>query len=264
MPELPEVELFRKQVEDCCLNRRIKQVEVKNKKILHGKLQAKEVESLLRGRKFHSTRRRGKWLFLKLDDGNWFVMHFGMTGSPECFQEMSEEPKYDRFLIAFEDGRFLCLDDPRLLGRVDFTKSTADFIKRKKLGADALEMSLEDFQEALRGRTGKVKSVLMNQEVIAGVGNIYSDEILFQVGLHPLTPIDKLTGEEIEDLFQEMKRVLEKSIEVQTDFKKLPPNFLLRQRKRGGRCPGGGGHLETVKVGGRTAYYCPKRQKLRT
>ncbi len=263
MPELPEVELFRKQLEDCCLNRRVRRAEVKNEKILQGKIKEDEIESYLQGRKFLSIKRRGKWLFLRTDDGNWLVMHFGMTGSPECFKDMKDEPKYDRFLISFEDGQFLCLDDPRLLGRVGFTKSASEFIKRKGLGVDALEMSLEDFKDALEGRTGKIKSVLMNQAVIAGVGNIYSDEILFQAGVHPLTPVDRLTNEELEDLFNETKQVLEKSVEVQTDFKKLPPNFLLRHRKRGGRCPGSEGHLETVKVGGRTAYYCPKRQKLR-
>lgn len=109
-----------------------------------------------------------------------------------------------------------------------------------------------------------MKSVLIDQTAIAGIGNIYSDEILFQAGIHPQARADRLDPDASERLFRQVKRVLETAVECSAGGElapnTLPGSFLLRQRRKGGRCPRCSGEIRTIKFSGRTAYYCPHCQ----
>src|SRR5215207_1423235 len=226
MPELPDVEVFKRYVNSTSLHQKIESVEVHNSKVL-GSVSASKLQSTLKGRMFESTRRHGKNLFVELDDGGWLLMHFGMTGRLKYCKDMDQDPPHDRFLISFENQYHLAFDCQRLLGNVDLIGDLEKFIGEKKLGPDLLELDSVSFRGRFGGRKGAVKSALMNQQAVAGVGNIYSDEILFQARIHPGTRIERLDDAALEKLFRETRRVLKAAIERGADPQKLPNSFLL-------------------------------------
>jgi formamidopyrimidine-DNA glycosylase len=259
MPELPDVEVFRRYVNSTSLHQNIELVEVRNGKILGG-VSALKLQSTLKGRRFESTRRHGKNLFVGLDGGGWLLMHFGMTGRLKYFKDMDQDPPHDRFLISFENRYHLAFDCQRMFGKVDLIEDLEEFVREKKLGPDPLELNSSSFRERFEGRKGSVKSALMNQQVVAGVGNIYSDEILFQAHLYPGTRIERLDDAALEKLFQETRRVLKTAIERGANPQMIPDHFLLSHRREGEKCPRGNGEIRKIKAAGRTAYYCPACQ----
>jgi formamidopyrimidine-DNA glycosylase len=256
MPELPDVEVFKRYVNATSLHQKIESVEVRTGKIL-GVVSARKLQSTLKGQRFLSTRRRGKNLFVELDDGGWLLMHFGMTGGLKYFKDMDQDPPHDRFLISFENQYHLAFDCQRMFGKVDLIEDLEEFIREKKLGPDLLELDCVSFRRCFEGKKGTVKSALMNQQVVAGVGNIYSDEILFQARVHPGTGIERLDDAALERLFRETRRVLETAIEQGADPQKLPDSFLLSHRREGEKCPRGNSEIRKITAAGRTAYYCP-------
>jgi formamidopyrimidine-DNA glycosylase len=256
MPELPDLEVARRYLNSTSLHQKIASVDVRNEKIL-GDASASELQSALEGRSFDSTRRHGKNLFVGLDGGGWMLMHFGMTGSLRYFRDMDRDPPHDRFLISFEDGYHLALDDVRIFGKVDLVEDPDEFIREKKLGPDPLALDATSFRERFEGRRGGVKAALMNQQVVAGIGNIYSDEILFQVRLHPRADVRRLDVATLEELHGQTLWVLETSIERGANPQRLPEPFLLSHRREGEECPRGNGEIQKTSAAGRTAYYCP-------
>lgn len=193
-------------------------------------------------------------------------MHFGMNGSLRHFEAGEDDPPYDRLRIDFADGHHLAYINPRLLGRVGLARDLAEFITAERLGHDALDphFDLTAFDGALAGRKRDVKSVLMDQEVVAGIGNLYSDEILFQACLNPRMRSDGLDPATRERLFRQIKGVLETAITcgagTERFIDRLPRSFLIPHRQEGARCPWCGGEIATAKFSGRTAYYCPRCQ----
>jgi formamidopyrimidine-DNA glycosylase len=140
------------------------------------------------------------------------------------------------------------------------------FVAAERLGPDALDphFDLAAFERALAGRKRDVKSLLMDQEVVAGIGNIYSDEILFQAGINPRTPCGRLDAQARQHLFDRIKAVLETAITsgagAERLVDRLPGSFLTPHREKGGRCPRCGGEVASAKFSGRTAYFCPRCQ----
>jgi formamidopyrimidine-DNA glycosylase len=260
LPELLDVEAFRQYVDATSLHKSIEKVEVKSSEIL-GNVSAQELQARLAGRKLQFTRRYGKYLFVHVVNDIWLTLHFGMTGRLKYFKNIEEEPAHDRLLISFANGFHLAYDCQRKLGEVSLAENVENFIKEKDLGPDALELDFKTFKKILKGRRGTVKYTLMNQHIMAGIGNVYSDEILFQAGIHPTTKVNKLDEEMLKRLFEEMKNVLRTAINCQADSENLPDHYLLPHRSKGGRCPRCYSELERIKVSGRTAYYCPKHQE---
>jgi formamidopyrimidine-DNA glycosylase len=215
------------------------------------------------GRSFESTRRHGKWLFARLDgeDERFFVFHFGMTSGLKYFMDIKDEPDYTRALFHFANGYQLAYTSQRKLGELEVIDSVEGFIEEKELGPAALDpdFDLDSFKEAVASRRAMAKTTLMDQAIIAGIGNVYSDEILFQAGIHPRTKINELDEDEIETLFQTMKDVLKTAIEHQAQPDQFPEDYITAHRHEGGHCPRCGAGLEKVKVGSRHAYYCPNR-----
>jgi formamidopyrimidine-DNA glycosylase len=259
MPELPDLEVARRYVNSTSLHQSIASVEVRERRIL-GVASARELQSAMEGCSFYSTRRHGKNLFVGLDGGGWMLVHFGMTGRLRYFRDMDEDTTHDRFLISFEDGYHLAFDDARMFGKVDLVEDPDEFIREKKLGPDPLTLDANSFRERFEGRRGGVKAALMNQQIVAGVGNIYSDEILFQVRLHPRAQIQRLEGTTLEVLHGQTLRVLETAIERGAYPQELPDSFLLSHRREGEECPRGNGEIRKTNAAGRTAYYCPACQ----
>lgn len=258
MPELPEVETFKRYIERTSLERPIARAEVKNRIIVKG-ADPHEIIRAVEGSEFLSARRHGKQLFLELSRGKWLTWHFGMTGEPVYFERREEEPRFDRFLFVFEHG-FLAFDDPRMLGRIGVVEEPEELIMRKRLGPDALAITEGEFVASFSAARGAAKSALMDQHRLAGVGNIYADEVLFQCRLDPRADLRSLDDSDLRCLHRAMRRVLRKSIEVGTDFSRLPRTYLLHYRKKGARCPKCGGTMDTMTLGGRTAYFCPACQ----
>src|SRR5215207_5968721 len=188
MPELPDVEAFKRYMDATSLHQKIRFVGVRSEKIL-GDFSARTLQSTLKGRTFESTRRHGKNLFAGLDGGGWMLMHFGMTGRLTYFKDPDEEPLHSRLLFAFDNDNHLAFVCQRMFGKVDLIEDPEEFAREKGLGPDALDLDGGSFRERLNGTRGGVKATLMNQKILAGIGNIYSDEILFQARLHPRTSV---------------------------------------------------------------------------
>ncbi|NYB52598.1 MAG: Fpg/Nei family DNA glycosylase [Methanobacteriaceae archaeon] len=260
MPELPSVEIFKKYFNGTCLHKTIKDVEVFSPEILVD-ISSEDMLRSLKGHKFTGSHRYGKYLFAKLDQNLFLIIHFGMTGYL-YYGDTEESSAHPRMNIYFKNGTLLTFDDARKFGKLGLTTDPGEFIKMKKLGPDALNVSLDRFQEIFNGRKGMIKPLLMNQQVIAGIGNLYADEILYQSAIHPLTHANRLDESEWEILYLKTKQVLKKAIEYQDKTQSLPESYLLPHRHPGGQCPEGG-DLEIIKVGGRTTFLCPHRQKIK-
>jgi formamidopyrimidine-DNA glycosylase len=261
MPELPEVASFRKYFERTSLKKKIAFVQVKDPRIVR-EISSAELEKELTGQTFLSSRQHGKYMFAETDSGKWLVLHFGMTGFLHYFENREEDPAYDRFVIGFKNNGFLAYVNQRMLGWIGLTRDPEEIVKQKGLGPAVLDNRFDFalFMKNLSGRKGEIKPTLMDQALVAGVGNIYSDEILFQARIHPKTKVNALDENKLRDIFHKMKEVLQTAVDRDADTEKFPEKYLLRNRKKGAECPVSGDKLETMKVAGRTAYFCPRCQ----
>jgi formamidopyrimidine-DNA glycosylase len=262
MPELPDVEVFRKYLDKMALHQSIEKVEVFAKDILNN-ISQKQLQSQLEGRQFESTARHGKYLFANLGDNSWIVFHFGMTGYFDYFKDGDRAPRHTRALFSFDNGYYLAFVLQRKLGKITLAKDIDSFLKKQGLGPDALDgnFDVKTFKEAMKGTKRNIKPALMNQERMAGIGNIYADEILFQARQNPKIEAGKLSDQELEKLFRKTKEVLRTAIDSQANPEKMPEHYLLSHREKGSKCPVCGGNLKSEKISGRTSYYCPDCQR---
>jgi formamidopyrimidine-DNA glycosylase len=260
MPELPDVEVFKRYFDATSLHQEIEGVEVGSTRVLRGTSQSGLAEGL-KDRSFVSTNRHGKYLLAHFDNRLVMVLHFGMTGYLKYFKQTEKDPLHDRLMITFANGFHLAYDSQRKLGEIRLIGDEDDFIHRqKRLGPDALRVPLPDFRDILSASRAAIKSALMNQQRLAGIGNVYSDEILFQAGIHPGTKARDLDEKILEKLFESMEDVLEKAIALRADPKEFPGSFIIPHRDGDGKCPRCSVPLQSEKTAGRTAYFCPKCQ----
>jgi formamidopyrimidine-DNA glycosylase len=183
-----------------------------------------------------------------------------MSGDLEYLTSIKDEPTHSRILFILEKNHALSYISQRMFGRVDLTSRIDIFIGKKKLGPDAYYMNFEQFIDALKKRTAYAKSILMNQSVFAGIGNIYSDEILFKAGIHPKTKINKLDEAKLKVLFKLIKQVFEFGIKKKGDLSTYPSNCLIPHRKKNETCPRCGHEIERYEISGRHGFYCPHCQ----
>jgi formamidopyrimidine-DNA glycosylase len=223
VPELPDVAVFKQYLDSTALHQRIAHVEVRDRRIL-GEISARDLERALRSHCLDSTHRHGKYLFARISEGaGWLVLHFGMTGSLGYFKgEEGENAAHRVLAFVFEDGYRLVYNSKRKLGTVDLTDHPNRFVERKHLGPDALALDLPAFQQCLQSRRGAIESLLTNQSVMAGLGNVYTDEVLFHSGIHPKRSVASLGGPEVRRLFENLQEILRKTIEAQADPARLP------------------------------------------
>ena len=258
MPELPDVETFRRRLTHNGLHREIGRVEVRDPSLLHG-VRRDRLRRVLRGSELTTTRRHGKHLFAKADKA-WLVEHFGMTGYLLPTADRDTLPEHTRFVLHFTDGRSLALVDHCRLGSVGLVDDPDRFVADEQLGPDALEVTEAELGELLAERRGGLKSALMDQRLLAGIGNIYSDEILFQSRLHPKQSAGDLDEAARRRLHRQVRRVLRTAIDRQADPRRLPRSWLLRHREDGAPCPRGNGRVRRLTPHGRGAFYCPACQ----
>lgn len=262
MPELPDIETFKHYLDDTSLRQKITSTTVTKARILEG-VSSAQLARALKHSIFCATRRHGKYLAVALEDGRQLVLHFGMTGYLQYVQADEPDSRYARLIVTFDNGHRLDYDNKRMLGRVRLVDDFDRLIETLELGPDALAISAKDFDERLGAHTGAIKSTLMNQAIVAGLGNTYTDEILFQARIHPATPVGLLSGAERKTIYRMMLKVLHKAIEVETERARLPRSYITPHRRAGAPCPRRNGTIHQTRVGGRSAYYCPSCQPRR-
>ena len=260
MPELPDVETFKRYLDATSLHQRISGVDVESAYVLKG-VSGRELAYRLKGRRFESSRRHGKHLFVRADGELWLRLHFGMTGSLQYFKCEEQASKHTRVLFVFASTHCLAFEDQRKFGEVGMVKDVDEFLKKRALGPDALDVSLSVFREIFEKHRGAVKAILLNQKLIAGIGNIYADEILFRARLHPATEISRLGDKAVRKLFRATHYILRKAIAANADADQMPKSWLLPHRGKRGKCPRCGCELKSSRIGGRTAWFCGNCQK---
>jgi len=257
VPELPDVEEFRRELADALPGRRIRGVQVRDPGILRNATAA-ALARRLDGHRFDHPRRHGKWLMLPTD-GPTLLVHSGMTGHPHYAADGAEREPYERLVIALDRGE-LHYADLRKLGGVWLADTDEDVAHvTGPLGPDALGLGLPAFRDALRGRSGRLKPTLMDQSVIAGLGNLLTDEICWRARIAPTRPIPELDADDVKHLHAAMARVLRTSVR----HGRVPrlPRWLTGVRDEPDpSCPRCGTRLVRARVGGRTSLWCPRCQ----
>ena len=270
MPELPEVETYRRYLEETSLQQVIEAIDVEDHKLLTTDY-ATLTENLI-GRSFVGTRRVGKNLFVLTDKKNVIVrMHFGMTGDLAYYHSSLDRPRHARIVFYFRGGYNLGFVCPRKFERVGLVENINDFLKSKKIAADGLEISAEDLSKNLRKRKSTIKPVLLDQSTVAGIGNWIVDEVLFQAKIHPERLSNSLNDTEIMAIHTAIGFVLKTAIEHEANYALFPTNFLIHTREwaasphndpeRHKLCPCGLAVVAQSRVGGRATYFCPICQK---
>jgi formamidopyrimidine-DNA glycosylase len=261
MPELPDVEVFKQYVNATSLHQKIQTVPINETRVLID-ISQQTLQRRLKGRKLQATARHGKHLFMQTGPNSWLRLHFGMTGFVRYYKRSSRQPKHVCLRLDFSNGYHLAYDSQRLLGQIGWTSDPDAFVQDHKLGPDALkDLGWQAFKQLLSGKRGSIKSALMNQNTIAGVGNIYSDEILFQARIDPRTQVRNLENGRLKALYETMHQVLRDAIEYRADPQKFPGHFLTPCRDEGKRCPRCSGSLKKITISGRSSYICPDCQK---
>jgi formamidopyrimidine-DNA glycosylase len=266
MPELPEVEGYRRYLEATSLHQSIENLDVEDTKLLT--TDQIILAEALHGAEFTGTRRMGKNLFIYTSKPDVILrMHFGMTGDLEYYHSSLDRPRHARIVFYFRGGFNLGFICPRKFERIGLVENVDTFLKSKKIGKDALEITLEEFAPNLTKRKTATKSALLNQSVAAGVGNWIADELLYQARIHPEKPANTLSPAEVEALWEATGTVLRKAIEKEARYADFPASYLIHARawdtspyedeNQHLLCPRDQSTIEIIKVGGRTTYFCP-------
>ena len=243
MPELPEIETIRRQ------------------------LFRKIIGKKLNGRKIVNIRRRAKILMIDFENGHSLLFHLKLTGQIIFNGKLSP---HTRKIFKFDDGSRLIFNDVRKFGWWKEVKDTKKI--EKEFGPEALEISAKTFKNLLKGRPkAKIKTLLMDQKFIAGIGNIYSDEILFVSRVRPLRLAKTLSGKEIQQIFKNIKKILKAAIKSHgsssqdyLDAYGRKGNYIKYHkvyRKEGEHCSRCGAKIKRIKMSGRSAHFCPQCQK---
>lgn len=262
MPELPDVEIFKRYLDATALRKKIKGSNVHDADLLDG-VSRQKLQRRLHGERFRDTHRHGKFLFARFGASDWLILHFGMTGFLKYHKNSDDTPDHTRLTIDFANGYHLAYSCQRKLGKISHTDSVDHFIENQGLGPDCYSdrFSFEAFTQALGHRSGAVKSSLMNQNRMAGLGNIYSDEILYQTGIHPESAVTRIDEETRRTLYRAMRRIVRVAIDRRVTPEDFPRNYLIRHREEGAGCPRCGGTITRMKISGRSAYVCPYHQE---
>jgi formamidopyrimidine-DNA glycosylase len=218
MPELPEVEVIRRDLEKEVVGKKIKTVEVTGTRSVRRHRNKKEFIGLLEGRKITAVQRRGKYLVLRLDDPEAVVVHLGMSGQLLRAKSAREKaPKHTHVVITFTQGGLLRFVDPRTFGEMfvaTYEELDEQVEELAHLGLDPLETALswELFGRMLAEKKMRLKNLLMDQKFIAGIGNVYSDEILFEAGLKWDRMSDSLSQQEVRRLYRAIVETLQEAV----------------------------------------------------
>ena len=279
MPELPEVETIRTQLQKLMAGKKIAKVEVSLPKMV--KLPLAKFRKIVIGAVVKNVKRRAKILIFELSNDWSILTHLKLSGRL-IFRKKNEklEPedaKWNHLIYYFNDGSRLFHNDLRQFGYVKLVKTEEfeDFFKKEKLGPEPLnkEFTLNEFLTILeRKPKARIKQFLMNQQNIAGIGNIYSDETLFFAGIHPLRKVGDLKSAEIKKIFSGIKKILLEalklkgsSVDLYLDVSGREGGYVPKLKvygREGKKCFNCGTIVKRIKIGGRSAHFCPNCQKI--
>jgi formamidopyrimidine-DNA glycosylase len=278
--ELPEVEVMRRDLEKDVVGRKVASAEVRPSKNAmriirrHGK--RKEFTDRVVGRKFTKAERRGKYVLLHMDNQEVLVTHFAMSGQFLRGTKRVPLPPHTHVVLTFQQGGDLRFVDPRTFGEM-FVAAPDELGKVKELQHIAIDpldhvFTWQAFGAALAQRASKMKQLLMDQRFVSGLGNIYSDEVLFAAGLRYDRMSDTLSSQEVRRLYRAMQEVLQEAIrfrgttlddEAYVDLFGKPGEFqneLKVYGRAGLPCRRCRTPIQAVKISGRNAYFCPQCQ----
>lgn len=297
MPELPEVETIRRQLAPLVTGRRIARVTVHDP-LITAPVTVRRFQSAVNGRRIAALDRRGKYLLARLDSEDILVLHLRMTGilthwpagswpagrggageaairwaGGKSRQREAIPSRHLRLVLALDDGSSLAFHDQRRFGRA-FVLPAADSEEYwRRLGPEPLERSFNqaELERILDARRRPIKSLLLDQQLIAGIGNIYADEALYGAGIHPLRLASSLSADEAGRLTRAIKETLRHAIRLEGSSidtyrtargRKGRFQETFRVHRRAGEpCRSCGGAVEKIKVGGRGTYFCPECQR---
>jgi len=268
MPELPEVQTVLDTLASRIKDRQIVDIEVIYPPIIEEDVSLFK-ESLI-GQHFRSFRRRGKYLLFEMDDLT-LVCHLRMEGKFFLLDESVPIGKHDHVIFLLDDGIGLRYNDVRKFGRMEIIEKKEDYSDFHGLGPEPFDrrFSVSYCRDYLKGRTAPIKQVLLDQSFVAGIGNIYADEILFAIKTDPRKPACELDEEQLKQLIRHTRRILKKAIAAggttirsYTSSLGVTGRFQLKLKVHGMKdCPSCKGKIRKIRVGGRGTYYCERCQR---
>ncbi len=266
MPELPEVETIKRDLEKIIINKTITDVFTSSPKVIKG-ISAKDFDKQLKGKKITEIIRKGKILIFGLSSGKFLLVHLRIAG----WIIYGQKQERSRVAIKLSDKTFINYMDQRLLGELKIADDYLSVKFIKNLGPDPLSMGLNDFKRIISASSRNIKVLLLDQSIIAGIGNIYAQEALFRSGILPQRKSNSLTDSEVKMLFQEIRAVLKEGIKHRgssVDLYRDPSGNkggmerrLKVYGRKGENCCSCDGIIEKISVGGRGTCFCPKCQK---
>ncbi|MGZ7065395.1 MAG: bifunctional DNA-formamidopyrimidine glycosylase/DNA-(apurinic or apyrimidinic site) lyase [Candidatus Aminicenantales bacterium] len=274
MPELPEVETIVRSLAPGIRGRVIERARLFFKPLL--RRAPRGGLAVLAGKRVLSVRRRGKMAIIACEGGLSLVFHLKMTGQLLLAASGETRDKHTRLIVKFGDGGpELRFRDVRKFGFLLCVSGTPEdaCAELSSLGPEPLEITIEDFGRALRGRKARIKGLLLDQTVIAGIGNIYADEILFDSGIHPVTRAAALTKEDAGRLWESTRKILALAIEAKgstlrdyVDAEGRAGGFQFFHKvydREGAPCVKCGTPVQRIRVAGRSSYFCARCQRKR-
>jgi len=273
MPELPEIETIKRQLEKKLVGLKIEDIEIKKKKMFIGK------KGDVLGRRIEGVERRAKMLLIKLFGGYFLIIHLKMSGQLVYAAEDREARrrlpvKTTHIIFYFNNGARLFFNDLRQFGWVKAVKNKEVKIINNEFGPEPFsrEFTADYLAGVCKGTERAIKLVLMDQTKLAGVGNIYANDALFVAKIRPMRKGDSLAGKEVKSLFGAVRKVLKKGIEakgasgadgayINIKGEKGKYRFLVYQREGKNCLNSCGAKIKRIKLGSRGTFYCPKCQK---
>jgi formamidopyrimidine-DNA glycosylase len=278
--ELPEVEVMRRDLEKEVVGKRIRGVDVRPQRgamrVIRRHSRRREFADRLSGKKITKIERKGKYVLLYLEDNDVLVVHFGMSGRFLRGTKRQSLPQHTHVVMEFQQGGDLRYVDPRTFGEMFVT--TVDGLGKVReldhIAIDPLEdtFTWQEFSYEMARRAAKLKPLLMDQKFVSGLGNIYSDEVLFAAGLRYDRMSDSLSAQEVRRLYRAMREVVQDSIrfrgttlsdEAYVDLFGKPGEFQSELKvygRKGLPCRRCRTPIDVVKLGGRNSYFCPQCQ----
>jgi formamidopyrimidine-DNA glycosylase len=271
VPELPEVETVRRDLDGRLRAHRVMVVKWLDPRMVRGRTGAEAIVTRLAGQTTRGVGRRGKFLLWRFQSGDCLILHLGMSGRIQAGVSPGEaRVPHTHLVVRLDDGTELRLSDPRRFGRVEMVPRGQR--QPLALGPEPLSRTFtaNRLQTLLAGRRAPVKGLLLDQRILAGVGNIYADEALFQAGIHPARPGGSLLPREVGRLHRALRRVLRAGLLHRgTTFRSFQDGFgepgghaphLKAYGRRGEPCRRCGTAMSSSVVAGRTSYFCPACQ----
>ena len=268
MPELPEVETTVRGLQRVLEGQRIARVEARRADLRRAMPDG--LGQRLTGALVTGLRRRAKYGLIDTDRGDTLVFHLGMSGRWRV--DPAEVEKHDHFIIETDDGRRVALNDPRRFGSLDLerTDELAQWPPFKALGPEPLDLDARDLKRRLAGRTAAIKLLLLDQRIVAGLGNIYVCEALYRARIHPKRAGGSLSLDRVKGLVPAIHAVLAEAIEAGgstlRDFASpdgalgyFSKRFAVYDRE--GKACACGGTVKRIVQGGRSTFYCPRCQR---